>query len=80
MEEDDPAVRFRVVIGVFHSPEEFVARALETVHPLDWRDVSPDSLKRRMHEAPLVRGPAWVQQSRAKLLGTWLRWAKQGSV
>ena len=40
----------------------------------------PDSLKRKMHEAPLVRGPAWVQQSRAKLLGTWLRWAKQGSV
>ena len=39
MEEDDPAVRFRVVIGVFHSPEEFVAGALGTVHPLDWRDV-----------------------------------------
>ena len=74
--KNSPGVSFRVVIGVFHSPEEFVAKALATVHPFDKLDVLPDVLKRKIYEA-LVRGPAWVQQSRAKTMDTWLRWARQ---
>ena len=76
VEDDSPGVRYRVVLGVFHSPEEFVSKALAAVHPFDKLDVLPDIVKRKMHEA-LVRGPAWVQQSRAKTLDKWLRWARQ---
>ena len=74
VEESTSPIRFKVSIGVFHSPEEFVAKALDTVHPFDRLDVLPDVVKRKMFEA-LVRGPAWVQQSRA----TWLGWARQSA-
>ena len=76
VEDDAPGVKYRVVLGVFHSPEEFVSKALVAVHPFDKMDVLPDALLRKLHEA-LVRGPAWVQQSRAKTLDKWLRWARQ---
>ena len=76
VEDDAPGVKYRVVLGVFHSPEEFVSKALVAVHPFDKMDVLPDALKRKLHEV-LVRGPAWVQQSRAKTLDKWLRWARQ---
>ena len=76
VEDDSPGVRYRVVLGVFHSPEEFVSKALVAVHPFDKLDVLPDTLKRKMHEA-LVRRPASAQQSRAKTLDKRLRWARQ---
>ena len=65
VEDDSAEVRYRVVVEGFHSSEEFVSKALVAVHPFDKLDVLPDTLKRKMHKA-LVKGPVWVQQSRAR--------------
>ena len=47
---------FRVVLGCYHSPEEFVCKALQAVHPFDRLDVLPDVLKIRLFQA-LTKGP-----------------------
>ena len=77
--EDNPGcgkLSFRVVLGCYHTPEEFVCKALQAVHPFDRLDVLPDVLKTRLFQA-LTKGPVWVQETRVAVLKKWLAWAKE---
>ena len=60
---DSSRLSFRVVLGCYHSPEEFVCEALQAVHPFDRLRVLPDVLKIRIFQA-LTKGPVWVHETR----------------
>ena len=64
---DSSRLSFRVVLGCYHSPEEFVCKAWQAVHPFDRLDVLPDVVKIKIFQA-LTKGPVWVHETRVAVL------------
>ena len=69
--EDLESPTFRILVGVYHSKQEFCRLALSAPHPFDSMDIIPDILKTRLFEAA-ERGPDWVQLRRTAVLKEWL--------
>ncbi|CAE7034318.1 unnamed protein product [Symbiodinium sp. CCMP2592] len=68
--------RFRLSLGVFATPDEFVDAAKDLLHPFAASAVLSPIVKRRLFEA-LTKGPEWVQRQRCSKLKLWLSWAKE---
>ena len=69
--EDLESPTFRILVGVYHSKQEFCRLALSAPHPFDSMDIIPDILKTRLFEAA-ERGPDWVRLRRTAVLKEWL--------
>ncbi|CAE7251922.1 unnamed protein product [Symbiodinium sp. CCMP2592] len=68
--------KFRLSLGVFATPDEFVDAAKDLLHPFAASAVLSPIVKRRLFEA-LTKGPEWVQRQRCSKLKLWLSWAKE---